>query len=102
MKSRALLFAVAALALSTPLSAQHMGAEGTHVLRAARMLDVTTGEITPNAVIVVEDGRIAAVNPASVPDVMHDVDLGDVTLLPGLIDAHTHLTGEPGSARPPF
>ena len=64
------------------------------VLRAARLLDVETGEMHTNAVIVVEDGVITAVNPDPVPDVMHDMDLGDVTLLPGFIDAHTHLAGE--------
>ena len=69
---------------------------GPTILRAARLLDVETGEMHRDAVIVVEDGLITAVNPASVPD-MHDMDLGDVTLLPGLIDTHTHLTREVGA-----
>ena len=95
----------AALALSTlpapaPLTAQeghhaHTGMyDGPTVLRAARLLDVETGVMHTNAVIVVEDGVITAVNPDPVPHSMHDMDLGDVTLLPGLIDAHTHLAGE--------
>ena len=67
---------------------------GPTVLRAARLLDVETGEMHTDAVIVVENGTITAVNPATVPDVMHDMDLGDVTLLPGFIDTHTHLGGE--------
>ena len=84
----------------TPLAAQeghhaHTGMyDGPTVLRAARLLDVETGVMHTNAVIVVEDGVITAVNPDPVPDVMHDMDLGDVTLLPGFIDAHTHLAGE--------
>lgn len=66
------------------------------VLRAARMLDVESGRIIRDARVVVEGDRIAAVNPASLPAGVRVVDLGDVTLLPGLIDAHTHLTGEIG------
>ena len=72
--------------------------DGPTVLRAARLLDVETGEMHADAVIVVEDGIITAVNPDPVPDVMHDMDLGDVTLLPGFIDAHTHLGGEISAA----
>jgi len=44
-----------------------------------------------DATILVQDGRIAAVNPSGLPEGTHTMDLGDVTLLPGLIDAHTHL-----------
>ena len=68
--------------------------DGVTVLRAARLLDVETGRMHTGAVIVVEDGVITAVNPAVVPHSMHDMDLGDVTLLPGFIDAHTHLASE--------
>ncbi|MYE94192.1 MAG: amidohydrolase family protein [Gemmatimonadetes bacterium] len=68
--------------------------DGPTVLRAARMLDVETGEMHTDAVLVVEDGMITAVNPETVPHSMHDMDLGDVTLLPGFIDAHTHLAGQ--------
>lgn len=64
------------------------------VVRAARMLDVTTGEIVAPAVIVVEDGLIRSINPASVPGNATTHDLGEVTLLPGLMDMHTHLTGD--------
>ncbi len=96
----------AALALTVPAPPGHLLAqegghmmhgdhhEGVTVLRAARMLDVVTGEMHTDAVIVVEDGLITAVNPAAVPHSMHDMDLGDVTLLPGFIDAHTHLASE--------
>ncbi len=102
--STLLLASTLAPALATlsppPLTAQeaehmHTGMyDGPTVLRAARLLDVATGVMHTNAVLVVEDGVITAVNPDPVPDVMHDMDLGDVTLLPGFIDAHTHLAGE--------
>jgi imidazolonepropionase-like amidohydrolase len=56
------------------------------VVRAARWLDADRGEIHRPAVIVVEGNRIAAVNPPAVPDGATELDLGDVTLLPGLMD----------------
>lgn len=93
------LVALAAM-LANPAGAraqhQHGGAmtEGPTVLRANRMIDVETGAVHENAVLVVEDGRTTAVNPASVPESGHAMDLGDVTLLPGFIDAHTHLAGQ--------
>ena len=66
------------------------------VLRAARMLDVEAGRIVPNARVVIEGDKIQAVNPATLPEGVRIIDLGNVTLMPGLIDAHTHLTGEIG------
>ena len=100
----ALTLALPALSAPPPLAAQeaehmHTGMyDGATVLRAARLLDVATGEMHMNAVIVIEDGVITAVNPETIPHVMHDMDLGDVTLLPGFIDAHTHLAGEISAA----
>jgi imidazolonepropionase-like amidohydrolase len=58
------------------------------------MLDVRTGEMISNPVLLLSGDRIAAVNPSSVPTDAPTLDLGDVTLLPGFIDAHTHLAGE--------
>lgn len=67
----------------------------TTIIKAARYLDVTTGRYVAPAVIVVENGKIAALNPASPPQGTV-VDLGAMTLLPGLIDAHVHLTYDIG------
>lgn len=64
------------------------------VVRAARMLDVRTGEMSTNPTIVIEGDRIVSVNPATVPGNARVLNLGDVTLLPGFIDLHTHLTSE--------
>ena len=64
------------------------------VVRAARLLDVTRGTIVRPGVLVIAGDRIRSVGPAAVPAGASTIDLGDVTLLPGLIDAHTHLTGE--------
>jgi imidazolonepropionase-like amidohydrolase len=62
------------------------------VVRAAAMLDVLKGELVRPAVVVIEGGRIRSVGPGQLPPGARTVDLGDMTLLPGLIDAHTHLT----------
>jgi len=63
------------------------------VLTAKAYLDVDRGVLVTPARIVVEDGVITAVNPAALP-AGDRIDLGELTLLPGLIDAHTHLTYE--------
>lgn len=65
--------------------------DGPLVLRAARMLDVEAGRIVEGAWLVIEGDRIAAVRPAALPAGARTLDLGDATLVPGLIDAHTHL-----------
>lgn len=64
------------------------------VLRAARMLDIGAGRILTNAVVVIQGDRIVTVNPATLPPGARTLDLGDVTLLPGFIDSHTHLQSE--------
>jgi imidazolonepropionase-like amidohydrolase len=61
------------------------------VLRADRWLDIDAGQVRSPAVIVVQGNRITAVNPSSVPASSADVDLGDVTLLPGLMDMELNL-----------
>ena len=84
-----LLSAVAVLAASGAAQA-----EETVVLRAARLLDVAGGRVVENAIVVIEGDRIVAVNPASVPEEAKTIELGDVTLLPGLIDTHVHLSSD--------
>ncbi len=68
------------------------------VIRAASYLDVEAGRLVAPATVVVHEGRIAAINPDALPADATTVDLGDRTLLPGLIDVHTHLVYdiEPG------
>ena len=61
----------------------------TRVVRADRMLDVAAGRVVSNAVVVVEGERIVRVG-GSVPRDAEVIDLGDVTLVPGLTDLHTH------------
>jgi imidazolonepropionase-like amidohydrolase len=60
--------------------------------RAARIFDGVSEQVVENGAVVVEDGRIASVGEArALPPGVEVVDLGDVTLLSGLIDAHVHL-----------
>jgi imidazolonepropionase-like amidohydrolase len=67
------------------------------VLRAARWVDIEAMEVRSPATIVVEGNRIAAVDPAQVPAGAEEIDLGDVTLLPGLMDMELNfLIGGPG------
>lgn len=61
------------------------------IVRAARLLDVTTGVVHHGATVVVEGNRIAAVNPIEEPTAGTVIDLGDVTLLPGLMDMEVNL-----------
>lgn len=63
------------------------------VIRAGHMVDTELGRIVGPQMILVRGDRIAEVGPQiSVPAGAKVVDLGDYTVLPGLIDAHTHLT----------
>ena len=83
--------------VSTPASAS--ASASTTVLRAARWADVVTGQIHAPAVVVIDGNRIVAVNPeGALPDSATVIDLGDVTLLPGLMDMELNLLiGGPGS-----
>src|SRR5260370_25803422 len=70
--------------------------KGMVALRAARLIDGTGAAPITNAVVIVTDNKITAVGDANsvrIPSGAKVVDLGDVTLLPGFVDAHTHLVG---------
>lgn len=67
-------------------------------VRGARLFDSRSSEIIPLSFLLIEDGRVAAVerDAAEPPDGVDLIDLGDVTLLPGLIDVHVHLGFDAG------
>lgn len=94
-RSRSRWIVVLAAALSAaPLAAQSPPVPVT-VLRAARLIDGTGAAAVAPAMIRIEGERIAEVGASvRVPPGAHVIDLGDATLLPGLIDLHTHLTGD--------
>lgn len=85
----ALATLIALTALTTPEWAAAQ--EGPTVVKAARMLDVVSGRMLHDVTVVVEDGRITAVNPSTTPRNAEVIDLGDRTLVPGFMDLHTHL-----------
>ncbi|HEV2801474.1 MAG TPA: amidohydrolase family protein [Pyrinomonadaceae bacterium] len=61
-------------------------------VRAARMLDVRSGQVVRDAVVIIENGRIqTAGSNLSIPAGAEVLDLGGAMLLPGLSDSHTHL-----------
>ncbi len=66
------------------------------VLKAARMLDVEGGRVVSPGLVVVTGTRIASVGVGA-PARAEVIDLGDVTLMPGMIDAHVHLFLHPGA-----
>jgi len=93
------LAACAAVVASFPLAAQTAPAAVPEVvvLKAARLFDGRGDAAISNGVVVIEGGTIkAAGQNLAVPAGAKVVDLGDATLLPGLIDAHTHLSFESG------
>jgi imidazolonepropionase-like amidohydrolase len=70
--------------------------KGVVVLRAARLIDGTGAAPINNAIVIVTNNKITAVgdtNSVRIPSGAKVIDLGNVTLLPGFIDAHTHLVG---------
>jgi imidazolonepropionase-like amidohydrolase len=93
-----LLFASCVFALAYRAPAQTAATPTTMVLRAARLLDIETGRITSPGEVLVRGERILEVGSAvSHPAGAQIIDLGDTTLLPGLIDAHVHLFLHPGA-----
>ena len=76
------------------------------VVRAARLLDVETGRWIERPAVVISGERVVAVKEHAPADLAatHVIDLGDASLLPGLIDAHVHLAwgaaGTPPAAGP--
>ncbi len=86
-------------ALAAVLSAQTpAGPAHSVVLHAARLLDVESGRILSPGEVLVQNDRIAAVGQqVNHPAGSETIDLGDRTLMPGLIDAHIHLFLHPGA-----
>jgi len=64
--------------------------EHTH-LRSARMLDVAAGELVSPGNLLIAGDRILEVDPSTVPEGTVEIDLGDVTLVPGLMDMEVNL-----------
>jgi imidazolonepropionase-like amidohydrolase len=78
--------------------AQTPASPAATVLRAARLLDIEAGRIIRPGEVLVRGERIAEAGPSvNHPPGAEVIDLGDATLMPGLIDAHVHLFLHPGA-----
>src|SRR5687768_16177125 len=64
------------------------------VLKAAYLFDSKAGKLINGGALVIESDKIKAVGAQGAPANAKVIDLGDATLLPGFIDAHTHVTDE--------
>jgi imidazolonepropionase-like amidohydrolase len=81
------------LVAATAFGQAQKAASKTYVLKAARLFDGKSNALTTPGVVVVTDGKIVAAGTnATAPAGAEVIDLGDAALLPGFIDAHTHLT----------
>ncbi len=87
-----MLFLLFTISLSVTAQSGNPPTEAEIVIQAARMVDVKTGKVVSNPTLFINRGRISYVgSQVKVSAKIPVVQLGDVTLLPGLIDAHTHL-----------
>ena len=93
MKIKCLLFFATAFAVAATFAA----AEPIYIT-AARMIEPATGAVVSEPAIVIDNGKIVSVGTKTTlaaPEGATRVDLGAKTILPGLIDMHTHLIGDP-------
>src|SRR5712672_1970717 len=93
MIRRIMVLLVLCVVALLPAVAQQKKPSKSYVLRAARMFDGKNNAVVTPGLVVVSEGKIVGVGTsAELPSDAEMIDLGDATLLPGFIDAHTHLT----------
>lgn len=97
-RSTLLIFVTACFSLSVSTAAD-ISKEKIIAVKAAHMLDSKNGRMLDHAVILIKGDRItAAGSNLAIPADAELIDLGNMTVLPGMIDAHTHLTMNPEDA----
>jgi imidazolonepropionase-like amidohydrolase len=97
------IFLLLAASFSALFSSEQLAAQSpasVTLVKAGRLLDPKTGNVLSPAAVLIENGKIKEVGPpaqvqAHAPTDVKTIDLGSATLLPGLIDSHTHLLVDP-------
>src|SRR5712675_2036219 len=93
-------FSVMAVVALFALAGQGIAQQSSRsvIIHAGHVLDVKTGKLLADQALIIEDGKIASVGAFAESKAAANafrIDLRNATILPGLIDAHTHLTSDP-------
>ncbi|MES2495252.1 MAG: amidohydrolase family protein [Pseudomonadota bacterium] len=89
---------IAGTAIALAWTAQAPAQERAVAIKAGRLIDTARGIVLTDQIIIVTGGRITSVGPVAsttIPAGTPFIDLSSKTVLPGLIDTHTHITGDP-------
>ena len=96
MKKTLVALALITLSLFGVSAQEQKPAPKRLAIKAARLIDTQAGTVINNAFILIEDDKITAVGPnVTVPAGYEVIDLKNQTVLPGMIDCHTHVTSQP-------
>ena len=88
MKVAKIIWLLLAVCLAPAIAQQ----QKVYALKAARVFDSQAGVMNQPGLVIVADGKVQSVGGSAIPSGATVIDLHDATLLPGFIDAHTHLT----------